>query len=308
MIPMRLREVCAAVGAPFDTRNDRIMIKRVTTDSRDVVSGDLFVAIRGEKYDGHQYIADAHRKGAVACICDQEWIRCSGSQDRAPSLRCLVVPETVAALGRLAGYYRSHVMSVATVVVAVTGSNGKTTTKEMLDHVLRTSFTGRAAPKNYNNHIGVPLTLLSSEADDRYLIVEVGTNSTGEVAALAALVAPDAAVITSIGEAHVQGLGGIDEIAAEKASLLDHVRFDGLVVVNIDRPEIQAYLGDQMTQRLITIGADPRARFSVGNAQGDIRRTIFELDRRFRIELPLPGVHHATNAAATFAVARWFGL
>ncbi len=308
MIAMRLREIAAAVGAPFDPRFDRVMIRRVSTDSRDVSPGDLFVAIRGECFDGHRFVAEAMSKGAAACLCDEVWNGAEKSAELPASFRCLVVPETVAGLGRLAGYYRRHVMNVATVVVGVTGSNGKTTTKGMIDHVLRPSFAGRAAPKNYNNHIGVPLTLLSSETGDRYLVVEIGTNSTGEVAALSSLARPDAAVITSIGEAHLEGLGGIDGVAAEKASLLHHVRSDGLVVVNIDRPEIHAHLPKEVMPRLITIGADPSAKFCVADLSGDLRRTEFTLDGRFSIELPLPGVHHAANAAATFAVGRWFGV
>ena len=304
MISIALKDVASALRVTCDPCHDGLRIHRVTTDSRDVQPDDLFVAIRGERFDGHDFIADAASKGAVACICDRNW----QAGAAASPIPCLVVENTIRALGRLAAYYRRRIMHVATVVVAVTGSNGKTTAKGMIDHVLSGSFEGRAAPKNFNNHIGVPLTLLSAEADDRYLVVEIGTNAPGEVAALAAIAFPHAAVITSIGEAHLQGLGGIEGVAKEKVSLLHHVRPDGLAVVNIDRPEIRPHLAAISRPRLVTVGTDENARLRVADAHGDMRSTTFELDGRFRIELPMPGRHHATNAAATFAIARWFGI
>jgi UDP-N-acetylmuramoyl-tripeptide--D-alanyl-D-alanine ligase len=305
MIPMALEDVAAAVGAAHTPPEGAVQVRRVTTDSRDVKPGDLFVAIRGERFDAHDFIGNAAAGGAVACICAADWLEAHGSTRGIP---CLAVADTVVALGRLAAYYRRRVMRVSTVVVAVTGTNGKTTTKGMIDHVLSGSFSGRAAPGSYNNHIGVPLTLLSAGANDRYLVVEIGTNSPGEVAALAALASPDAAVVTSISEAHLQGLGGIDGVAAEKVSLLRYVRPNGLCVVNIDRPEVGPHLIGASRARLMTVGTNPAARLCVADARGDIRHTTFVLDGRYRVELPMPGMHHATNAAAAFAIGRWFGV
>ncbi len=307
MIPMTLKDVASAVGATHEAGDDCLRIRRVTTDSRDVQPGDLFFAIPGERFDGHEFIAEAASKGVVACVCNRDW-HAGGAGGASFPIPHLVVEDTIEALGRLAAYYRRRVMHVATVVVAITGSNGKTTAKGMIDHVLCGSFTGRAAPKNFNNRLGVPLTLLSAEVDDRYLVVEIGTNAPGEVAALSTIAFPHAAVITSIGEAHLQGLGGMDGVAAEKVSLLRHVRPDGLAVVNIDRPEIRPHLATASRPRLVTVGTDQNASLRVADAHGDMRSTTFELDGRFRVELPMPGMHHATNAAATFAIARWFGI
>ncbi|MGB2987237.1 MAG: UDP-N-acetylmuramoyl-tripeptide--D-alanyl-D-alanine ligase, partial [Phycisphaerae bacterium] len=256
----------------------------------------------------HQFIPEAASKGAVACVCRRAWFSAVGAALARRLGPCLVVADTVEALGRLATYYRRNVMHVATVVVAVTGTNGKTTTKAMIDHVLCRSLKGRAAPKSFNNQIGVPLTLLSADADDRYLIVEIGTNSPGEVAALAAITSPDAAVITSISEAHLQGLGGMDGVAAEKVSLLGHVRLGGLAVVNIDRYELRTHLAGATRARVLTVGTNPVARLRIANACGNLRGTEFEIDGRFHIELNMPGMHHAANAAAAFAVARWFAV
>jgi len=309
MIPMLLGDVAAAVGATCSAGTAGVAVRRVTTDSREVLPGDLFFALRGVRFDGHQFAAEALAKGAVACVCDRNF---HPPTEAARFLRgsgqALVVENTLDALGRLAKHYRHVVLPVSTVVIAVTGSNGKTTTKCMIDHVLGGEFKGRASPKSFNNAIGVPLTLLSADADDRYLVVEIGTNAPGEVASLAALASPNVAVITSIGEAHLEGLGDLHAVAVEKTSLLRFVRPAGFAVVNVDRPEILPYLASAGRTRLLTFGVDQSAKLCVTRRRADLYGTAFELEGRYRVELPMPGAHHATNAAAAFAVARWFGV
>lgn len=302
MIPMSLGDVAAAVGAVCHPSISQTVIRRVTTDSRDVQPGDLFFALHGPRFDGHQFVAQASANGALACVCDR---RLDVEIESGP---LLWVDDTLAALGRLAEHYRHAVLPVSTAVIAVTGSNGKTTTKCMIDHILSGEFQGRASPKSFNNAIGVPLTLLSGDADDRYLVVEIGSNSPGEVAALAALVSPNVAVISSIGEAHLEGLGDLHAVAAEKTSLLRFVRPAGFAVVNVDRAEILPYLSASGRARLLTFGVDPSARLCVARRRANLYGTAFELEGRHQIELPVPGAHHATNAAAAFAVARWFGM
>jgi len=316
MIPMLLGDVAAAVGATCSTGTAGVVVRRVTTDSREVLPGDLFFALRGARFDGHQFAAEALAKGAVACVCDRNFhpptLVLSLEGEAARFLRgsgqALVVENTLDALGRLAKHYRHVVLPVSTVIIAVTGSNGKTTTKCMIDHVLGGEFKGRASPKSFNNAIGVPLTLLSADADDRYLVVEIGTNAPGEVASLAALVSPNVAVITSIGEAHLEGLGDLHAVAVEKTSLLRFVRPAGFAVVSVDRPEILPYLASAGRTRLLTFGVDQSAKLCVTRRRTDLYGTAFELEGRYRVELPMPGAHHATNAAAAFAVARWFGV
>ena len=311
MIPMALQDVASAVGATLKPDHEPLRVLGVTTDSRRVQPGDVFFAIVGERFDGHRFIGEAGSKGAVACVCGRDRIveRSAGDKSAGPAAApCLAVGDTVEALTRLAAHYRRHVMNDATVIVAVTGSNGKTTTKCMIDHVLSGPFKGRAAPGSFNNHIGVPLTLLSAERNDRYLVVEIGSNAPGEVEALSAIASPEIAVITSIGEAHLERLESIDGVAAEKTSLLRQVRPDGLAVVNVDRPEIRPYLSAARRARLLTVGTDASADLRVTAVRGDIRGTRFRLDGGYCIELPLPGMHHAVNAAATFAVARQLGV
>jgi UDP-N-acetylmuramoyl-tripeptide--D-alanyl-D-alanine ligase len=309
MIAMTLGDIALAVEAPCDPRFRGVQVRRVITDSREARSGDLFFALRGPRFDGHDYITAAAARGSVA------WVGCASvatdptgpSADRT-SIPGLVVRDSVAALGRLAAHYRRYVLKPENVVIAVTGSNGKTTTKCMIDHVLGGTFAGRASPKSFNNEIGVPLTLLSADDGDRYIVVEIGTNAPGEVAALADMASPNAAVITSVGEAHLQRLGSVEAVAAEKASLLDRVSPGGLVVVNVDRPEIRPHVHRNPRVRVMTVGTDPSAQLRVSEVKGTIHATRFVLDGRFRVELPMPGMHHATNAAAAFALGRWFGV
>ncbi len=300
MIPLNLMAVSRAMGIEPDPAWSSVTVRRVATDSRDVRGGDLFVAIRGPRFDGHDFVEGALSAGALACVVDHALPAAKGSQ--------LVVEDTVAALGRLAFHYRSEVLPAGTVVIAVTGSNGKTTTKCMIDHVLGGSFAGRAAPKSFNNAIGVPLTLLSTEGTHRYVVAEIGTNAPGEIAALAAMASPNVGVITSIGEAHLEGLGDVHAVAAEKASLLRFIRFSGFALVNVDRPEILPHIAAAGRTRIVTFGLDAAAKLRVTRRGADLSGTTFELEGRYQVDLPMPGPHHATNAAATFAVARWFGV
>lgn len=307
MITMTCGDVAGAIGAklPHALREERVL--RVSTDSRYNRLGDGFFAICGDRFDGHRFVKDALAGGATACVCAhsrREMMNLSPEQSRS----CLWVDDTIKALGKLAAFYRRRVLPPPTNIIAVTGSNGKTTTKCMIDHVLSGSLKGVSAPKNYNNHIGVPLTLFSADGGDRFVVVEIGTNSPGEVSNLASIASPNVAVVTSIGEAHLEGLGDINAVAEEKASLLDHLQLSGLAVVNVDRLEILPRLEREIRGKLLTVGARTWARLSVGQRTSTIRGSRFLLDGRFPVELPIPGTHHATNAAAAFAVGRWFGL
>lgn len=307
MRPMTLGQVAGATGAACAAGFDRASVSGVSTDSRSITSGDLFFAIPGERFDGHDFVDRAVASGAAACVVQSD--RLADLRRRVGADPVLLgVDDVVKALGRLASFYRLRMVSPTTVVVAVTGSNGKTTTKQMIDHVLGPTFAGRASPKSFNNHIGVPLTLLAAEPQDRYLVCELGTNAPGEIASLAAMVSPNVAVITSIGEAHLEKLGSIDGVAIEKTSLLDFVRPGGMSLVNIDRPEVRRQLRRAPGTRLLTFGFDPTADRPVKIVSSSCDRTVFEVSDRFGVTLNMPGHHHATNAASAFVVAHWFGI
>ncbi|MHC5111427.1 MAG: UDP-N-acetylmuramoyl-tripeptide--D-alanyl-D-alanine ligase [Planctomycetota bacterium] len=297
------------VSASADSSTGRSpAIERVVTDSRQVAPGDLFVAIRGPNFDGHDFVAAACRAGAVACLVDKSSTVAERPAANEYAERLLRVENSVSALAALASWYRRSVLSDHTTVIAITGSNGKTTTKCMLDHVLQGRFTGRASIKSFNNEIGLPLTVLSAEPSDEYLIVEIGTNAPGEVSALADIAQPDIGVITSIGEAHLEGLGSLEGIAREKSSLLRHVKGNGQAFVNVDNEFIRPFLGSFSGSRLTTFGFDRSADLRVDNAIWDHTRTSFEIAMEFQAHVPMPGRHHAANAAVVFGVAHTMGM
>ncbi|MCP4248652.1 MAG: UDP-N-acetylmuramoyl-tripeptide--D-alanyl-D-alanine ligase [bacterium] len=303
MIAWGLDEIAAAMGGRVTGATDGRPINEVSTDTRTIPAGALFFAIRGPTFDGHDYVDQAVAKGAAACVVS----RPIGSQP----IPYVVVDDTVAALGRLAAAHRDRMQAT---VIAVTGSNGKTTTKEMIYHVLATRLSGRAAPRSFNNEIGVPLTLLSAREDDRYLVVEIGTNAPGEVAALAALARPDIGVITSIAPAHLAGLGGLQGVVREKTSLLRHVRPGGLALVPGDRPGLRAVAqgvladGGAADTELLTFGLSDTADLHVGDVSGDLNGTRFRINGGPVLSLAVCGPHNATNAAATYAACRRMGL
>ena len=193
----------------------------VSIDTRTLRPGEVYVAIRGERFDGHDFAARAVEAGASAVVVERAVVGMGG----APVLR---VDSTVEALQRWAGGWRDELAAGGCRVIAVGGSNGKTTTRGLIHHVLtRAGIAGTQSPKSFNNHLGVPLTLLAADAGHGFVVAEVGTNHVGEVDALARLIRPDAAVITSIGREHLEHFGSLDAVRREEFSLLDHVQAGG---------------------------------------------------------------------------------
>jgi len=302
VIEMRLDRVAEVIGGRWTAPAGDLPATGVGIDSRRAEPGDLFVALRGERFDGHDYLEQAAARGAVAGVC-------SRTVPDLP-LPCIEVEDTVAALAALAAHNRDHATAT---VIAVTGSNGKTTTKGMIGHVLATTLRGQAADKSFNNHIGLPLTLLAAGGDDQYVVAEIGSSAPGEVERLAAIARPDIAVITSVGPAHLEGLGGLGGVVREKTSLLSHVPDGGLAVVNADQPDLRAATravlgGGGRRVELVTFGASPEADLRIVDVRGDLSGICFRLDAGPEIRLPLCGTHNAANAAAAFLVCRRMGL
>ena len=217
---MRLRQIARAVnGRPSPDELDG-PVTGVSTDTRTLKRGDLFFALRGAAFDGHAFLRDAFAKGAAAAVVDHP---VDGP--------ALVVDDTLRALGELAAAWR---MSLSARVVGVAGSNGKTTTKDMIAHVLGKDRRIAKAQGSFNNAVGVPLTLFQADASTEVAILEVGTNHPGEMAALGRIARPDLAVLVSVGAEHLEGLGSIDGVAVEEVSFLEHLRAGGAAVVHDD--------------------------------------------------------------------------
>jgi len=302
MIPLTLKELTEIVrgrvaGPPRD-----VLVKGVTTDSRRVRPGDVFFAIPGARFDGHDFVAAALQAGAVAAVVSQTR---QPPASPVPPDALVRVEDTVQALADLARWNRRRLRAT---VVAVTGSNGKTTTKDMIHHILAADRTGHVAPKSFNNDIGLPVTLLAGGPDDDYLIAEIGSNGPGQVRRLAQIAEPDIAVITSVSATHLEGLGDERGVAAEKLSLLHHVRDGGLAAVNIDSAVVRELLGPRSDCTVVTFGLSDEADLRANEIRTTNQGVAFKLNGRFDVHLAIPGRHNAVNALAAIAVARRMGL
>jgi len=332
MKPITLEEAVGALEGTCDRPVPFGSITRVVIDSRRAEPGDLFVAIRGERFDGHDFVDRAFVGGAVAAVVSNDFDPTGRKVKGGPDAEAVLpaegilirVDDPVSAMGRLALYYRRSILGGAVTVAAVTGSNGKTTTKSMIAHILQARWAGRASIKSYNNAIGVPLTLLAAEPSDAFVICEAGTNAPGEIAALGTIIEPDVVVITCVSEVHLEGLGGLDDVVKEKLSLLGCLRPDGSAVVNFDHQAIRdTFRHDRDLQKIkhITFGdwpdADirltalqevpPSGRKAVAGRSG-ASGFVFEVNNRFEYRLNVPGKHNVFNALAAIGAARRFGM
>ncbi|MFQ6091150.1 MAG: UDP-N-acetylmuramoyl-tripeptide--D-alanyl-D-alanine ligase [bacterium] len=276
----------------------------VSIDSRTLKKGDLFFALRGERFDGHDFVGQAFDKGAVAGVVSEAWY--AQNQELSDGCRItIVVEDTLQALQELARYYRAQFQ---TSVVAVTGTNGKTTTKEMIARVLSQEFSVLKTAGNLNNHIGLPLTLLRLRSGHQIAVVELGMRGLGQIARLAQISDPQLGVIINVGPAHLEFFDSVDQIAEAKAELLDYLDRSSTAILNADDPRLMRQKF-RTRGRTITYGlergADVQGKFlGMSNSGG----SIFAVSDSPQIELPLPGKHMVSNALAAVAVGREFGI
>jgi UDP-N-acetylmuramoyl-tripeptide--D-alanyl-D-alanine ligase len=275
-------------------------VTNVCTDSRALKPGDLFVALRGEKFDGHHFLAEAARTGAAGAITETEM------PDAPAGFARIVVGDTLRALQSLAGAYRATLPLRA---VGITGSNGKTSTKDFTAAVLAQRFSVTRTAGNLNNHIGVPLTLLRASRSHQAGVFEAGMNHPGEIAPLAALIRPDVAIITNIGVAHIEFMGTREAIALEKGMLAEAVGAGGTVVLNAD-DEFTPSIAKRARARVVTAGiAGGEVRAS--NLEAVSNGTKFRLHaagQSVEAELPVPGEHMVRNSLLACAAGLALGL
>jgi UDP-N-acetylmuramoyl-tripeptide--D-alanyl-D-alanine ligase len=296
MTPLTLDQVCQAVGSQIPAGGD-LRITSICTDSRHVAPGCLFVALRGEKFDGHAFIEQVSAAGAIAALADHQPLK---SQK---NFHYIKVPDTRTAMGKLAAFVRRGLRGKT---IAVAGSNGKTSTKHLIDAALRPCLAGSISPKSYNNDIGVPLTIFAANPAHDYLVLEIGTNHHGEIAPLAEIAAPDIAVITNCFAEHLEGLDDLDGVRRENAQIASYLRPGGLLIVNGDDPELLAALRGYTGRRLtfgLSRGNDLCASDIICHADGTSFRCGGE-----KFFVPLLGRHAAINALAAIAVARELNL
>ena len=298
---MKLSEAAAAANARLIGAD--ATFSGVSTDSRSLAQGELFVAIRGEHFDGHDFLDAARGRGAAGAMVD---VRYAGS---AP-LPIVVVDETRGGLGQLGARWRER---FTPVVIAITGSNGKTTTKEILASILRAHAgdEGTLATRgNLNTDIGVPLTLLGLRESHRYCAVELGMNHPGEIAALAALAKPTVAIVTNAQREHLEFMQSVEAVAAENASVFDALPAEGTAVWNADDPQAGFFRARAAGHRPVDFALDGAAAVtgtcSLGPLSSEIR--VRTPAGEAAASLAVPGLHNARNALAASACAFAAGI
>src|ERR1700693_2043029 len=228
MNKLSIFQIAEFASASVSGGDGNVSIDKISTDSRTLKRGELFVALRGENFDGHKFVEAAVKTGAAGAIVDRDW------EGEVPdSFTVVRVEDTLQAYQNLAANYRK---SLPLRVLAITGSNGKTSTKDFAAAVLGRRFRVTKTQGNFNNHVGLPRTMLEATSQDEIAVWEIGMNHPGEVAALAKIAAPDAAVITNIGIAHVEFIGSREAIAAEKGALAEAIGPQGSIILNADDP------------------------------------------------------------------------
>ncbi len=296
MIAWTNANVTAALGLGNAAGGETLAYTGVSTDTRTLTPGSLFVALRGENHDAHNFLADAAQAGARAAIVE----RIPASPP--PGVRWIVVPDTLVALGLLARFHRRR---MAARVVAIAGSNGKTTTKEMIRSVLAVRYRVHATPGNLNNLVGVPLTLLGAPMDTEVIVAELGTNVPGEVGRLAGIAEPDAAVITTVSAEHLEGLGDLDGVLREETSVLPWLPRHSPAVVPDEPPvlELRAReLADDVRVAGFSDRADPIFRGSALSLDNEGRVRFRWAGRD--VALRLHGRHNGRNAMLALALGR----
>ena len=281
---------------------DHVRFSGVTTDTRSMAAGELFVALRGDRFDGHRFLQQARDAGAVAAVVDTE--------DASVALPQLVVPDTLQALARLSAGNRNE---SGARLVAITGSSGKTTVRQMTASILQQMGPTLATEGNLNNHIGVPLTLFRLAPEHRFGAIELGASGLGEIAHTVALVQPDVAILTNAGQAHLEGFGSYQNIVRAKGEIIDGVSESGPVVLNRDDPAFDQWLARAGRRRVcsVSLAGDERAdyrAFEPVTGSEQVEAKLAGLSGwQFRLAVPLAGAHNLLNAMLAIAACRELG-
>jgi len=302
---MSLSQAALAVGGSI--RGMDAEFAAVSTDTRTIATGDLFVALSGERFDGHDYLAVAAAQGAVAALVDATW---AGSHPEAP-LPLVITDDTRLGLGRLAAHWRA---GFDIPLVGVTGSNGKTTVKEMTAAILRAqaALDGDTGPEavlatqgNLNNDIGLPMTLLRLRSSHRAAVIEMGMNHPGEIAYLTALARPTVALVNNAQRAHLEGMGGLAEVAEEKGAIYGGLNASGVAVVNADDAYCDYWRGLNVGRTVLSFGLDQAADVA-GSYEEKGYASLVRLstpEGAAEFLLPMPGRHNVRNVLAATAAA-----
>lgn len=298
MIKRTAKKIAEMVkGTLTDPAYENIVIQGVATDTRKLEKNQLFIPLTGENFNGHTFVGQAFENGVSAVLWNKS--EPNPPQDQA----VILVDDTLAALQELS---KAYLQELGTRVIGVTGSNGKTTTKDMLHAVLQTQFRVHKTEGNFNNHIGLPLTVLSMPEDTEVAVLEMGMSGKGEIDLLTRLANPEAAVITNIGESHMQDLGSREGIAEAKLEITNGLKKDGILIYIGDEPLLNKR---SYSCRTKTFGADEGNDYQLEDVKQTEDGTHFSIkgiDKTFFI--PVLGKHNVLNAIAAFAASIHFGI
>ena len=304
---IRVHDILAGThGRLFGSISRNDLLNRVVHDSREVGEGDLFVALKGERTDGHRFVPDALEAGAGAVLVNEDWFRRYDLGD----LPVIVVPDTLAALQSLATYWRSLFNEIQ--VVGITGSIGKSSTKEVISAILSQRYTVTRSRKSYNNEIGLPLSVLEVTPDTDVVVLEMGgAYAFGEISQLAEIARPTIGVVTNVSHSHLGRMGSLDAIAETKAELVESLPPDGLALLNIDDPRVRA-MADRASCRVVYYGTDPQADYYATDLQSHgmdgISFTLRHADIQSYVSVPLMGRHSVHMALVGIAVGTELGM
>lgn len=310
MIKRTIKQIADMCGANWNGNNAGLLVSGVTTDSRRAEAGQLFVPLAGEQFDGHDYAEQAINNGAVAAL----WQKGREVPEALADVPLLLVGDTLVALQRLAAAYRSELV---VRVVGITGSNGKTTTKDMTAAILGTVYSVHKTEGNLNNHIGLPLTVLQLDEETEVAVLEMGMSGYGEIELLTKIAQPDAAIITNIGDAHLLQLGSRAGIAKAKLEIALGLSEDGLLLYNGDEPLLEAELHRSALPSGIvrrTFGLAERNEWSAADIVIEPEAASFTAmfngtpSGLGTVRIPVPGQHNVSNALAAIAIGRFFGV
>ena len=289
MITLELRTIAELVGCVPPDQNPSV--EKIVIDSRKVRYGALFVAIEGSQVDGHDFAETAVSMGAVAVLA---------SRDLELDVPVLVVEDVVLAMGKIAAHVRQE---IDPVVIGITGSNGKTTVKEMVTAILKRHSKTLATRGNYNNELGLPLSLFRLKQKHRYAVLEMGASQAGDIAYLAGIAQPDVAVVNNVGPAHLKGFGSLEGVAGSKGEIFQALQPDGCAVINGDEPWADMWREFSGAEKVITFGQ---------GADNDVRvldgQNLETPAGNVSLNLPVPGIHNRMNAAAAAAISLALGI
>ena len=301
MDALSLAQVAEYAGGKISSGHGDQTVSHISTDSRTIQPGDFFVPIRGEHFDAHSFVEQVAERGAIGALVEEGW------QGNVPDRFALIrVADTLVGYQSIAAGYRR---SLPLKVIAITGSNGKTSTKDFVAAALARRYRVTKTEGNFNNHVGLPRTMLDATSEHEIAVWELGMNHPGEIAALAALASPDVGIITNVGIAHIEFMGSREAIAQEKGALAEAIQAGGTMILNADDP-FSASIATRTGAKIVLAGVHHGAVHAEDIRQSAIGSefTILEGAHRCRAQLPVPGLHMVQNALFAIAAGRAFGL